>query len=232
MAATPSSLTSPATPTQRTWKTLTIILAGLAVAASTAWTPALLSISRELDNKLDNLYVPTGYSLRGYYTDAQLDALTAQARQQFSIIAFIYLAALVALVALSIVAGRRALRETASAATLMRMGRWSLVCLVGGLAFALGIYLISFKFYFYGNFMTYLAVGIIPALEVVSIILGSIALLRPTATPASGETPPKRGWRILTRIGVVVASLSALTLFTLVYLAGVIFIGFLLGFEF
>jgi hypothetical protein len=229
MDATPSSLTGSATPPQRTRKILAIILAGLAVAASMAWTPALLSISDAL-RPLDGFDV-----YRWCFSDAQqaqLHALTAQAQQEFSVIALIGLVMLVALVALSIVAGRRALRETASAATLMRMGRWSLVCLVGGLAFALGIYLISFKFYFYGNFMTYLAVGIIPALEVVSIILGSIALLRPTATPASGETPPKRGWRILTRIGVVVASLSALTLFTLVYLAGVIFIGFLLGFEF
>ncbi len=49
MAATLSSLTGLATPTQRAWIILTIVLAGLAVAVSMAWTPALLSISIALD---------------------------------------------------------------------------------------------------------------------------------------------------------------------------------------
>jgi hypothetical protein len=233
MDATPSSLTGSATPPQRTRKILAIILAGLAVAASMAWTPALLSISDAL-RPLDGFDV-----YRWCFSDAQqaqLHALTAQAQQEFSVIALIGLVMLVALVALSIVAGRRALRETASAATLARMGKWSLAFLVGELALALAVYLIGNatggRFFLdiedsitgfsplLGTVVTFLAAGIIPASLVVSMILGGIALLRPTIAPASGETPPKRIWRILTRIGLVMASLSALALFALIYLGG------------
>jgi hypothetical protein len=181
-----------------------------------AWTPALLSLANAL-RPLDEFDVN-----RWCFSDARL----AQARQQFSIIAFVCLAALVALVALSVVVGRRALRETASAATLTRMGKWSLAYLVGGLALALGAYLIGNstggRFFLdiqdsitrlnllLGAVVTYLAAGFIPASQVISAILGGIALLRTTAAAASGETPPKRGWRVLARIGVVVASLSTL----------------------
>jgi hypothetical protein len=238
MAATPSDLTGPATPTQRTRKKLAITLAGLAVAASMAWAPALLSISTEL-RPLDEFDV-----YRWCFSDAQqaqLHALTAQANQQFSVIVLICLAMLAALVALSIVVGQRALRGTASAATLARMGKWSLAFLVGGLALALGVYLIANatggRFFLdiedsitdlsplLGTVVTFLAVGIIPASLVVSIILGGIALLWPTTAPASGETPPKRGWRILARFSLVVASLSVLALFALVYLVGLFSIG-------
>jgi hypothetical protein len=231
MDATPSSLTGSATPPQRTRKILATILAGLAVAASMAWTPALLSISDAL-RPLDGFDV-----YRWCFSDAQqaqLHALTAQAQQEFSVIALIGLVMLVALVALSIVAGRRALRETASSATLARMGKWSLAFLVGELALA--VYLIGNatggRFFLdiedsitgfsplLGTVVTFLAAGIIPASLVVSMILGGIALLRPTIAPASGETPPKRIWRILTRIGLVMASLSALALFALIYLGG------------
>jgi hypothetical protein len=217
---------------------LAIILAGLAVAASMAWTPALASISNEL-RPLDELDV-----YRWCFSDAQraqLHALIGQADQQFSIIALVCLAALVALVALAIVAGRRALRATASAATLARMGKWSLAFLVGGLALALGAYLVGIatggRFFLdiqdsitsfnplLGIVVTFLAVGTIPASEIISVILGGIALLRPTAAPAAGESPPKRVWRVLTRIGVVLASLSALALFTFVYLLGIFNIG-------
>jgi hypothetical protein len=217
---------------------LAIILAGLAVAASMAWAPALVSIS----NALRPLHEFDVY--RWCFSDAQraqLDALIGQADQQFSIIALVCLATLVALVALAIVAGRRALRETASTTTLARMGQWSLAFLVAGLALALGAYLIGnatggrFFADIQDTFtdlnplleavVTILAVGIIPAVLVVSTILGGIALLRPIAGSASGETPPKRGWRVLARIGVVVASLSALAVFALAYLAGMFNIG-------
>jgi hypothetical protein len=136
MAATSSSLTGPATATQRVWKILTTVLAGLAVVVTIAWTPALLSISIALDP------ARTSSDPIENYSKAQQQAMIAQAKQQFSIIAFICLVALVALVTLAIVAGRRALRETASAATLARLGRWSLVCLVGGLALAPGLFFI------------------------------------------------------------------------------------------
>jgi hypothetical protein len=247
MDATSSSLTGPATPTQRAWKILSIILAGLAVAASMAWTPALLSISGELDDRLDNLYVPTGYSLSGYYTDAQLDALVAQAKQQFSIIALICLVALVALVALAIVAGRRALREMASVATLARLGRWSLVCLVGGLALTPVIFFIRFgnvQFYYsyieqpirYFNpllaqVVVSMALGLVPASQVVSVILSGIALLRPAAGPA-GSLRPQGTWRAWTLVGMILASLIALLMFAAVYLVALLFIGFMLGFSF
>ena len=238
MAANPSSLTGAVTPTQRTRNILAIILAGLAVAAGVAWAPALLALSTEL-RPLEEFDV-----YRWCFSDAQqaqLHALVAQASQKFGVIALIFLATLVALVALSIVAGRRALRETASAAALARMGKWSLTFLVGGLALALGAYLIGSSSFLYGiqdsitgfnpllrAVVTFLAVGIIPASEIISIILGGIALVRPTAAPASGETPPARGatgWRILTRSGLVVASLSVLALFTLVYFVGLFSIG-------
>ena len=80
--------------------------------------------------------------------------------------------------------------------------------------------------------VTFLAVGIIPAGLVGSIILSGIALLRPRVAPASGEAPPKRGWRVLARIGMVVASLSAPALFALVYLLGIFTIGFYLPYLF
>src|SRR5262249_25626229 len=118
---------------------LTIVLAGLAVVVSMAWTPALLSISIALDPGRNS-----GDPIENY-SAAQQQAMIAQAKLQFSAVALICLIALVALVALAIVAGRRALRETASAATLARIGRWSLVCLVGGLALAPVMFLIRFE---------------------------------------------------------------------------------------
>jgi hypothetical protein len=121
------------------------------------------------------------------------------------------------------------------------MGKWSLVFLVGGLALALGVYLIGTatggRFLAdiqdsiiglnprLGAALTFMAVGIVPTSEIISIILGGIALLRPTAKPASGEPLPIRVRRVPTRIGVVVASFSALALFALVYLLGIFMIG-------
>src|SRR5262245_42387564 len=99
MAATPSSITGLATPTQRACKILTIVLAGLAVVVSMAWTPALLSISIALDPGRNSRDTIKNYSA------AQLQAMIAQAKLQFSVIALICLIALVALVALAIVAG-------------------------------------------------------------------------------------------------------------------------------
>jgi hypothetical protein len=216
------------------------ILAGFAVAAGMAWTPALLSIADALD-PFDRLEAPI-------YNEAEIRALAAPAERKFGIITLICLAALVALVTLSIVAGRRALRETASAATLARMGRWSLAFLLGGLALAFGAYLIGNstggRFFLdmrdavtdlnpvLGAIMTVLAVGIIPASLIGSMLLSGIALLRPTAASASSETPPGRGWRVLARIGMVVASLSTLAVFALVYVVGMFTIGFYLPFFF
>jgi hypothetical protein len=241
MAATSSSLTGPATPTQRAWKILTIVLAGLAVAVSMAWTPALLSISIALDpgrNRSDPI---------ASYSAAQQQAMIAQAKQQFSLIALICLVALVALVTLAIVAGRRALRETARTATLARIGRWSLVCWLGGLALAPVIFLIRFgnvQFYYsyieqpirYFNpllaqVVVSMALGLIPASQVVSVILSGIALLRPTAGPA-GSLRPQGTWRAWTLVGMILASLIALLMFAAVYLVSVIFIGFMAGFSF
>jgi len=241
MDATPSSLTGLATPTRRAWKILTVVLAGLAVAVSMAWTPALLSISIALDpgrNRSDPI---------ASYSAAQQQAMIAQAKQQFSLIALICLVALVALVALAIVAGRRALRETASVATLARIGRWSLVCWLGGLAFAPVIFLLPFgnvQFYYsyieqpirYFNpllaqVVVSMALGLIPASQVVSVILSGIALLRPTAGPA-GSLRPQGTWRAWTLVGMILASLIALLMFAAVYLVSVIFIGFMAGFSF
>ena|SRR5215467_3874672 len=240
MAATPSSLSGPATPTQRTWKILAIFLAGLAVAASVAWTPVLLSLADELD-PFDKLDAPLN-------SETQIHALAAPAEQRFGIITLIFLAALTALVTVSIVAGRRALRETASGEILVRMVRWSLAFLLGGLALTLGAYLIGTntrgRFFLdiqsaitglhsvLGTIVTFLAVGLIPASLVVSIILSGIALLRPTTASAGSETPPQIGWRVLARIDMVVASLSALALFALVYVLGIFTIGFYLPFIF
>ena len=243
MAATPSRITGLATPTQRAWKILTIVLAGLAVVVSMAWTPALLSISIALDPGRNS-----GDPIENY-SAAQQQAMIAQAKQQFSLIALICLLALVALVALAIVAGRRALRETASAATLARIGRWSLVCLVGGLALAPGLLLIriirSGQFYYnyieqpirYFNpllaqVVISMALGLVPASQVVSVILSSIALLRPTTGPAGGERAPQGTWRAWTLIGMILASLIALLMFAAVYLLAVLFIGFMAGFSF
>src|SRR5262249_16795110 len=78
---------------------------------------------------------------------------------------------------------------------------------------------------FLATVVAFLAVSIVPASLVASIMLGGIGLLRPTAAQASGGTPPKRSWRVLARIGVVVASLSVLALFALVYLVGLFSIG-------
>jgi len=193
MAATPSSITGLATPSQRAWKILTIVLTGIAVAASMAWTPALLSISIALDPGRNS-----GDPIENY-SAAQQQAMIAQAKQQFSIIALICLVALMALVALAIAAGRRALRETASTATLARIGRWSLVCLVGGLALAPVIFLIRFgnaQFYYsyieqpirqlsplLAQVVVSMALGLIPASQVVSVILSGIALLRRLEAP-------------------------------------------------
>lgn len=240
MAATPSSLTGPAISPQRTWTILAISLASVAVVASIVWTPALLSIASAL-RPFDNLATPIT-------SEAQVRALAAPAEQHFGIITLICLATLVALVLLSIVAGRRALRATATADTLARMGRWSLGFLLGGLALSLGAYLIGQRtggrFFLdiqdaivdfnpvLGAVVTYLAVGIIPASLVGSILLSGVALLRPTAASASSEPLPKRGWRVLTRIGMVVASLSALAVFALVYAVGSFTIGFYLLFLF
>ena len=226
MSATPSSLTGLATPTQRVWKILTTVLAGLAVVDTIAWTPALLSISIALDPARNSSDPIENYS------KAQQQAMIAQAKQQFSIIAFICLVVLVALVALAIVAGRRALRETASAATLARLGRWSLVCLVGGLALAPGLFFIrtigSGQFYYsyieqpirYFNpllaqVVISTALGLVPASQVVSVILSGIALLRPTAGPA-GSLRPQGTWRAWTLIGMILASLIALVMFAAV----------------
>ena len=57
------------------------------------------------------------------------------------------------------------------------------------------------------------------------LILGGIALLRSRTAPANNQPSPKRVWRVLTLIGVVVASLSTLALFALVYLGGLFNIG-------
>jgi hypothetical protein len=245
MAATSSSLTGPATATQRVWKILTTVLAGLAVVVTIAWTPALLSISIALDP------ARTSSDPIENYSKAQQQAMIAQAKQQFSIIAFICLVALVALVALvtlAIVAGRRALRETASAATLARLGRWSLVCLVGGLALAPGLFFIrtigSGQFYYsyieqpirYFNPLLAQAVisaalGLVPASQVVSVILSGIALLRPTAGPAS-SLRRQGSWRAWALVGMIPASLIALLMFAAVYLLAVLFIGFMAGFSF
>lgn len=241
MAATPSSLTGPATPAQRAWKALTIVLAGLAVVASMAWTPALLSISIQLDPARN-----PGDHIEGY-SKAQQQAMIAQAKLQFSLITLICLIALVALVALAIYAGRRALRETTSTAPLARMGRWSLVCLVGGLALAPIIFLFRFgnvQFYYsyieqpirqlnplLAQVVISMALGLAPASQVVSVILSGIALLRPTAGPA-GRLRPQGTWRAWTLIGMILASLFALTMFAVVYLVAVLFIGFMAGFSF
>jgi hypothetical protein len=241
MAATPSSPTGLATPTQRAWKILTLVLAGLAVMVSMAWTPALLSISIALDpgrNSSDPIE---------NYNAAQQQAMIAQAKQQFSLTALICLVALVALVALAIVAGRRALRETASTAALVRLGRWSLVCLVGGLALAPVIFLFRFgnvQFYYsyieqpirqlsplLAQVVISMALGLIPASQVVSVILSGIALLRPTAGP-SGSLRPQGSWRAWTLVGMILASLIALLMFTAVYLVALLFIGFMAGFSF
>lgn len=201
--------------------TLACLLAGGALVASAAWAPAMLAVAHALrPSQLAD--IPR------YRGDVQSAVDAARLRMQIVLLASVL--AIVALAALAIVLGRKALRSTASAQTLARLERWAVASLVGGVAIWLVPDLLSATvgglFTLAANVSTVLA-ALMLAGAVGSVILSGIALRRTRAASQPTMARP-RGWRVGARVCLVVAPLVVLAEVAFVSIVALFIVAFYL----